>query len=60
LDDVTIAPSAPDGIGEEADSVRELRSPWAAGFSQAVSELSDSPAGASENDGRMLPSSGTA
>jgi hypothetical protein len=48
LDDVTIAPSAPDGIGEAADSVRELRSPFAAGFSQAVSELSDAPAGASE------------
>jgi hypothetical protein len=48
LDDVTIAPSAPDGIGEAADSVRELRSPFAAGFSQAISELSDATAGASE------------
>jgi hypothetical protein len=42
LDDPTMARSPPVGIGEEADSVRELRS--AAALSQALSELADAPA----------------
>ena len=45
LDALTIAAWLAQGIGEETDRVRELRSPLQldAAFSQALSELADAP-----------------